>query len=87
MYPLPGVEALLAQAENLAAKMDSKPKAAASENGTGNGSSSRPIPQRSTSTGSASSAPADGGRAYTPEQVEIVKKILNSKEGGRGAKT
>ena len=76
---------MLAQAENLAAKMDSKPKAAASENGTGNGSSSRPIPQRSTSTGSASSAPADGGRAYTPEQVEIVKKILNSKEGGRGA--
>lgn len=86
LYPLPGVEALLAQAESLATSGDSKP--AATENNStsnGGGSSSRTMPQRAESTASVSSSADGGGRPYTAEQEAIIKKILNSKEGGRGA--
>lgn len=87
LYPLPGVEALLAQAEGMASG-----RGPASNNG-GNASSSsssngasRPAPQRAASTASvAGSSEGASGRAYTPEQEEIVKQILKSKEGGRGA--
>lgn len=93
MYPLPGVEALLAQAERMAAKGDGPEESPSSNqntsSSTSNGTSSssngnsRPAPQRAAST--ASSEGGTSGRAYTPQQEEIVKKILKSKEGGRGA--
>lgn len=83
MYPLPGVEALLGQAERMAKEAEngsasaSRPAAAAS----------RPQTARSASTASAASSATSGadGRAYTAEQVKIVKEILHAKEGGRGA--
>ena len=85
LYPLPGVEALLAQAE---APVAGGGSASASSNGgnasgsTSNGAS-RPAAQRAASTASAASS--SSGRAYTPDQEDIVKKILKAKEGGRGA--
>lgn len=39
----------------------------------------------STNTTNTSAQNGTDGRAYTPVQVELVKKILKSKEGGRGA--
>jgi len=82
MYPLPGVEALLGQAEKLAREAEngsasaSRPAAAAS----------RPQTSRSSSTASAASTTSGAdGRAYSPAQVQVVKEILHSKEGGRGA--
>jgi DnaJ family protein B protein 12 len=88
LYPLPGVEALLAQAEKMAA--GGKPAAApanssksAPSNSNGN---SRPMPQRSASTASAaSSTEGPPRRAFTADQEAIVKKILKCREGGRGA--
>jgi DnaJ family protein B protein 12 len=87
MYPLPGVEAMLAEAEKVAANGGSKP---AEETTTNDGASrpsraSTPTFQRSTSSVSATSDIGASGRAYTPEQLEIVKKILHAKDGGRGA--
>jgi DnaJ family protein B protein 12 len=86
LYPLPGVEALLAQAESLAAKEGASEPAAAANNTTSssNGRSSRPM-ERSASTASAASDIGPSGRSFTPDQVAIVKKCLASKEGGRGA--
>ena len=78
---------MLAQAESMAAKGDSEPAAAptpaAASSSASSSSSSRPVPERTTSTASATSE--GGGRPYTPQQVEIVEKILKAKEGGRGA--
>jgi DnaJ family protein B protein 12 len=83
LYPLPGVDALLAQAERLAANNSGGSGNAAPRTGesttTGNSGSSRPSTPASTASIGAS------GRSYTPDQEEIVKKILRSKEGGRGA--
>lgn len=84
LYPLPGVEALLAQAER---RGGSGEPAANSASGSGSSSSntaSRPAPARSASTASAAGEGVSG-RAYTPDQEEIVKQILRAKEGGRGA--
>jgi hypothetical protein len=87
MYPLPGVEALLSQAERLAAKKEGNSEPPAAGNNTtssSNGRSSRPM-ERSASTASAASDIGPSGRSFTPDQVAIVKKCLASKEGGRGA--
>jgi DnaJ family protein B protein 12 len=89
MYPsLPGVEALLAQAETLAANEGSKPAEATnnepSSSSSARPSATRPSARRSTEP-AAATAEGTSGRSYTPQQVEIVKKILKAKEGGRGA--
>ncbi len=89
LYPLPGVEALLAQAERMATSREPEASFASSNGGSstsGNNTNSRPAPQRSTSTASAAST-SEGfsGRAFTADQEEIVKTILRAKEGGRGA--
>lgn len=97
LYPLPGVNALLAQAEK---KLSSDEGGSNSTAGEGNTRSSNyssapsnsssanngftsPSPSRSSS--SASSNTGADGRAYTPAQEQIVSKILKAKEGGRGA--
>lgn len=92
LYPLPGVEALLSHAK---AKKDEagSNRSNGNSNSTSNGSS--PSAKRSASmpvNGSSNHAPTAerqqsglDGRAYTTEQVSIVKKVLRAKEGGRGA--
>jgi len=88
LYPLPGVSALLSQAQGMQKQQQE-----------GSSSSSSPPPRASsqstanndTSTSTSSSAPASStagtanGRSYTQSQVEIVSKVLKSKQGGRGA--
>lgn len=88
LYPLPGVEALLAQAER-------QQRDQSNENGSNNATNnnnSAPSPERQARASSNGSAPSGGGgtnassgRSYTEEQVKIVKHVLASKEGGRGA--
>mmetsp|Transcript_4041 Transcript_4041/g.5808 ORF Transcript_4041/g.5808 Transcript_4041/m.5808 type:complete len:419 (+) Transcript_4041:89-1345(+) len=85
MYPLPGVEALLSQAERMDQQPDSSSSPSESQTTT------QPAPSRSNSsasvpasTASSNNAGADG-RTYTENQVKIVKDVLRSKEGGRGA--
>jgi DnaJ homolog subfamily B member 12 len=77
MYVLPGVEALLHQAEQRASS------GTRSENNT-----SSDTPQRTTSSVNRSSSNAtegSDGRAYTEDQAKLVSEILRAKEGGRGA--
>lgn len=82
MYPLPGVEALLAQAERLESG-ESEPQPEPTGQPASN-ASSRPAPQRQASTASAASE-GTSGRSFSPQQVAIVDDILKRKEGGRGA--
>jgi DnaJ homolog subfamily B member 12 len=80
LYPLPGVEALLSQVERMEQQRQQQqssrapPAAARALSTASNGSS----------TSNANNTGADG-RAYTEEQVQIVKQVLRAKEGGRGA--
>jgi DnaJ family protein B protein 12 len=79
------VEALLSQAERSAAANESS-----RNNNSSGASSSRPVPDRSASTASTSTSAAaasegTSGRSFTPEQDAIAKKVLQSKESGRGA--
>jgi DnaJ homolog subfamily B member 12 len=76
LYPLPGVEALLMQAKREQIRQQ--------QNDSNQTRSQRPPPQSSASTISNESAGANG-RAYSEEQVRIVKEVLQAKEGGRGA--
>ena len=91
MYPLPGVEALLGQAEG---KMNGGSSNGSSGSAAGNGassstrggtppSSSRRSMPRTASTASMSStttaATGADGRTYTQDQIDIVKKVLRSK--------
>lgn len=88
LYPLPGVEALLAQAEQVAASGEPAAAAASSNENTSSSSNgaSRAMPQRASSTASfASSTEGASGRGFTADQEAIVKKILKAREGGRGA--
>jgi len=92
LYPLPGVEALLAQAkkqqeqaENNATNNDDN------NNNTTNNNRSRAAPPLRKDPFTSSSKPGGGGtdaatgRSYTKDQVDIVQQILHGKEGGRGA--
>jgi DnaJ family protein B protein 12 len=82
LYPLPGAEALLAQAERLESR-GSEPQPEPSRQ-PASSASSRPAAQRQTSTASSASE-GTSGRGFSPEQVAIVDDILKRKEGGRGA--
>jgi curved DNA-binding protein CbpA len=83
LYPLPGVEALLSQAES---RINEEPNANSTTGQTNNGrTSSAPSPSPApayTRSASSETTATNGtsGRDYTPEQVEIVKKILAAKE-------
>lgn len=93
LYPLPGVEALLATAVRMAEGESSSSGAGASSNGASSSASStaRPAAASTTSAPAAApaaapaSAPSTGGRACTPAMEETVERILKAKEGGRGA--
>ena len=80
LYPLPGVEALLATAERMA-NGESSSGAGASSNYTSGASAST----TSTPASAPASAPSTGGRTCTPAMEETVERILKAKEGGRGA--
>ena len=93
LYPLPGVEALLAHAKT---KRNSSNETNNNNRETSNGGSSSydattnngTTNRRSSTTSSASAETQQNGsdgRAYTQDQVQIVKKVLSAKEGGRGA--
>ena len=103
LYPLPGVEALLAHAKtkknspsNSSETNNNNSSSTNSNRETSNGGSSSnqntatsngTSNRRSSSASAASSETQNGsdGRAYTQDQVLIVKKVLRAKEGGRGA--
>ena len=92
LYPLPGVDALLLQAERLAAGGGGSQRQTENSNNNNAGTSARrpAAAAASSSNGShtATTSTANigaSGRSYTPDQEEIVKKIMRSKEGGRGA--
>jgi DnaJ family protein B protein 12 len=100
LYPLPGVEALLASAERAesagtpttnGASTSSSSSSFSSSSTSFNHNSTRESSSAATAAASSSSAssPATGtgndGRAYTQAQVEIVEKVLRAKQGGRGA--
>lgn len=72
LYPSPGVEALLAQAERRGANGEPTANSASGSGANRSSSSntaSRPAPARSASTASAaSSGEGLSGRAYTPDQ-------------------
>lgn len=74
LYPLPGVEALKSSAE----KKLNESSSTATNGGTSATAPARSAPARSSSVGS-------DGRSFTEAQVEIVKRVLLAKEGGRGA--
>lgn len=78
LYPLPGVEALLAQAEGTSSSTTN-----GSSSSSTNGSAA-PAPTTRTPAARSESTGADG-RSYTEEQVEVVRTVLRAKEGGRGA--
>eukprot|EP01083_Nonionella_stella_P243779 849141_1 len=95
LHPLPGVSALLRQAQK-------RMTADASDAGAQSSSTPRsstytspqpaataaptPAPSRSQSTASSTSTKTGtDGRAYTDAQVKMVEQILRAKEGGRGA--
>jgi DnaJ-domain-containing protein 1 len=90
LYPLPGVDALLSHAK---AKLAEENNAASSTNGGSHGrsNSSRPAATAPATSASATGTAApstngtNNGRAYTEEQVKVVREILRNKEGGRGA--
>lgn len=77
MYPLPGVEALLRQAETILKD---------AENASSRPAAARPQVSRAASTASAASSTTGAdGRGYTEQQSKVVKEVLQAKEGGRGA--
>ncbi len=100
LHPLPGVTALLSQAQS---KLASESYNSAQSNRSSSTSSTpsyasratptttaspKPTPVRSestTSNSSASTRAGTDGRAYTDAQVKLVQQILKAKEGGRGA--
>jgi DnaJ-domain-containing protein 1 len=84
LYPLPGVEALLAQADKELRLAAARSSSNSSSGPSATSSSTRASPmQRSEST--ASNSTGADGRAYTEEQKRIVQEVLRAREGGRGA--
>lgn len=71
LYPLPGVEALLAQARGMSEKGEAVASVSPS---TG-----------SNSTNTSASNEGSNGRTYSSEHKSVVERILKAKEGGRGA--
>lgn len=98
LYPLPGVEALLGQARSKLSEDNGGDSTSGGGNGASASASSASAPppsySRAASTASVSSSATSasasagtgaGGRSYTEAQEQIVKEVLKSKEGGRGA--
>jgi DnaJ family protein B protein 12 len=95
LYPLPGVEALLATAERAASTGDDNTNPSSSTNENDANTTNTNTYARSTSTASSTTSSTGGrgaagssstGRSYTQANVEIVEKILAAKaNGGRTA--
>jgi DnaJ-domain-containing protein 1 len=90
LYPLPGVEALLTHAKSKLERDENRSteSAPSSMNGdTSTTSSSRTSNNGNSNTNSSTQPTTNGadGRAYTTDQVNVVRKVLAAKEGGRGA--
>jgi DnaJ domain len=101
LYPLPGVEALLAHAKTKKVHESSNHHSSASSSNSArntNGSNGNAARRSSSSTATPNGSSSDtrggsstqqqsgsDGRAYSNEQVLVVKKVLRAKEGGRGA--
>lgn len=80
LYPLPGVKALLAQAERkLAEESSGIPRTNSTASTSSNTSSNRTSTSQTTNTNT-STTNQSNGRSYTPEQEKIVKEILQAKE-------
>jgi DnaJ-domain-containing protein 1 len=82
LYPLPGVEALLAQATKAKQKQQQEEQTT-NHHARTNTTTSSSNSQNESTNGTTATSP--GGRAYTSEQVQIVRHVLKAKEGGRGA--
>ena len=102
LYPLPGVEALLAHAKtkknapnnnnssetnhnNNSSRETSNGGSSSHNTTTSNGTTNRRSSSTSTTSSETQQQNGSDGRAYTQDQVLIVKKVLRAKEGGRGA--
>ncbi len=100
LYPLPGVQALLDQAQrkqlnsthhhqDQQRQQTGSSTTSTSNNANGTSSSHTSTHRASTaaaaSRSSSSSSLGADGRAYTPAQLSVVTQVLKSKEGGRGA--
>ena len=91
LHPLPGVQALLSQAQKRMNSPDSNTSNGSTSNRS-SGTASAPAPAASKSPSRSQSTASTGtknngtdGRSYTDIQAELVKKMLKSKEGGQGA--
>jgi len=91
LYPLPGVEALLGHAQSQE-RANNSSHDTTSNGGTNNytrnaASAPAAAAAASSSTRQSASSSTNGtdGRAYTSDQVAIVRQVLQAKEGGRGA--
>lgn len=85
MYPLPGVDALLAQAQRSASGAAGESAAAPRGSASSRSSTKSSSAASRTESVSCTASDSNGGRGYTPQQVEIVKKVLSARQGGRGA--
>jgi DnaJ family protein B protein 12 len=99
LHPLPGVQALLSQAQkrvktsnsnNPTTTNDSSHKSSNASNEKSSSArdttatKSPPFHSQSTASSTGTNSGADG-RSYTDSQAELVQKILKAKEGGKGA--
>eukprot|EP00977_Amphora_coffeiformis_P018143 scaffold6216_cov149-Amphora_coffeaeformis.AAC.10 len=94
LYPLPGVEALLQQAQQRETSTSGNNNNNDNNNAAGAANAGGGANTTTTTTSTTASAPAPAqrsasmgadGRAYTEEQVKIVQRVLQAKQGGRGA--
>jgi DnaJ homolog subfamily B member 12 len=91
LYPLNGVESLLEQIKQSSSSSSSSSNTNNNNNHATPNSPPPPTASARATTASTSTAGGGGGtnatsgRAYTAENVKIVKQILTAKEGGRGA--
>lgn len=90
LYPLPGVEALLGHAQSQKRSNSSSQETTSNggtDNNAGNSASFAAAAESSSSTRQSASSSTNGtdGRAYTSDQVAVVRQVLQAKEGGRGA--
>mmetsp|Transcript_6434 Transcript_6434/g.9377 ORF Transcript_6434/g.9377 Transcript_6434/m.9377 type:complete len:435 (+) Transcript_6434:197-1501(+) len=97
LYPLPGVEALLAQTERRRNGAGKENNATNSNQTNGSNGSSRQASYTTRESSSSStearaggtpapSGTSEDGRSYTPEQVAMVRQVLAAKEGQGGKK-
>jgi len=92
LYPLPGVEALLQQAQQRETSTSGNNNNNDNNNAAGAANAGGGANTTTTTTSTTAPAPAQrsasmgaDGRAYTEEQVKIVQRVLQAKQGGRGA--